>query len=485
MNKTNSIKKNYIFNLIYQILLVVIPLIVTPYISRVLLADGIGRFSFASSLITYFTIFASFGFDSYAQREIANNQNKPEAQSKTFWEILISRGITIGASLAIQVVLLLTGIYGEYQTLMLILTINIVAILFDISFFFQGNEEFGKLVTRNVIIKVLGTALIFIFIKEQQDLWLYALINSLIIVLSNISLWPTIAKRLKKTSIKQLKPLRHLKQSFKLFVPTIAISLYTVLDKTLIGLISQSATQNGYYEQTEKIIKIAMTLITCMSAVMIPRNSSEIAKGNHDIVKENIYRCFNFVWVLGLPMMFGFILISRNLVPWFLGINFTNSTILLQIFTPLIIIIGCSNILGMQYMIPYKKEKQYTISLLVGFSINFCLNLILIYYFQALGATIATIIAELSVTITMFIFVRKELSFKEIFKTIIKPLIASIIMFICVLPFSLMLTPGIINTLILAVSGIAVYTLLIFLLKENLVLSYLKMFWNKIKKHQK
>lgn len=476
---TKNIKKNYLLNLIYQITLIIVPLIVTPYISRVLLADGVGKYSFSFSLITYFTLLASFGFENYAQREIAKTQGNKEAQSVMFWEIIISKMIPILCSLAIHLILILSNVYGNYSTLMQILSINIIAIAFDVSFFLQGNEEFGKLVARNLIIKFTGTLLIFVFVKTQNDLWKYTLIQSLMVIISNVSLIPSLCKKLTKINPKKLKITKHLIGSFKLFIPTIAVSLYTVLDRSLIGIITHSNAQNGYYEQAEKIVKLCMTIITCMSSVMIPRNSNEISVGNHQQVKQNVYKCFNFIWLIGIPLSVGLVLVANNVIPWFLGSDFTPVSNLIQVFSLLIIIIGCSNILGLQYLVPYKKDKYYTISILVGSGINLIFNIILIYNLQALGAVIATIVSELAVTICMFIFVRKELSLKNIFKTIIKPLIAATIMFCLVYPLTIILSANFINTCLIILSGGCIYGICILLLREEMTLKFIKKIFKK------
>lgn len=483
MNK--SIKKNYIFNLIYQITLLIVPLIVTPYVSRILLADGIGKYSFTSSLITYFTIFACFGFENYAQREIANHQNDKEKQSAVFWEILIARMAPVFVSVAVNLILIFCNAYAGYTKLMLILTTNIVAIAFDVAFYLQGNEEFGKLLTRNLIIKLIGTILIFILIKQHSDLYLYVSIHVGMTVVSNISLWPMLLKRLKKVSFKSLKPLKHIWPAFKLFIPAIAISMYTILDKTLIGLITHSDVQNGYYEQADKIIKISMTVITCLSAVMIPRNSNEIAQGNYENVKQNIYKSFNFVWLLGIPMMFGMILVADKLVPWFLGEDFNYSAVLIKTLAPIIIIIGSSNIIGLHYMIPNKQEKKYTLSIIVGSISNLILNIILITFFKSLGAAIATIAAEILVTTVMLIMIRKEFSFKEIFKTCTKPLIAALTMTLVCLPLYFNLTPGVINSIIIISVGALAYAAMLLILKEKMTYHLLKKLLSKIKKSQK
>lgn len=477
-----SIKKNYLLNLLYQITLIIVPLIVTPYSARALQPEGIGQYSFCFSIISYFTLFATFGFDIYGQREIAKYQNNKEKQSEVFWEIFICKTITTCISLIILGVLLIFNIFGSSNsTLIMILSLNIIATGLDIVFYMQGNEDFGKSIFISICIKIIGAVSIFLFVKSTSDLWIYTLIHALMLAIGSISLWPIILKQLNKINISNLKPFQHLKKSFSLFVPAIATTIYCILDKTLIGLITNSNAQNGYYEQSEKIVKITMTLITCLSFVMIPRNTKEIAQGNHEQVKKNIYTACNFIWILGIPMVFGICLIAGNVIPWFLGEGYEYSILLLNIFSPLVLLIGVNNIFGQQFLVPYQKDKYYTIALITGAATNLILNLIFINLWGSLGATIATIIAEFVVTLVMYLFIHKELSSKEMFKTIFKPLIASILMFAIIYPLTLKLIPSIINTCIIVLAAIIVYFILILILKERLTLTFLKSFLSKIK----
>lgn len=485
MQKVKSIKKNYIYNVIYQAFLVIVPLIVTPYISRVLLPYGVGQYSFAMSLITYFTIFAALGFGIYAQREIAKNQGDLEKQSKAFWEINICRLISVGLAMLINIALCVFSLYGDYNELMWIFNINIIAIAFDIAFYFQGNEEFGKLVLRNVLIKIISIVLIFLLVKNPNDLWIYALINSAMLVVSNLSMWLCIGKMLKRVAIKSLQPFKHLKGTIKLFIPTIATSIYTVLDKTLIGVLitdtyvviedgievvkKYSDLENGYYEQIEKLVKMAMTIITCFGTVMTPRNSSEIAKGNIENAKNNIYTSSKLVWLIGIPMVLTFIACSHNLVPWFYGDGYDKCIVLLMIFSSLIVIIGFSNIFGLQYMVPAGMDKRFSIALISGAIINLVLNCILIPFYWSYGAAIASIIAEICVTVIMGIMIRKVISLKKILLFSIKYLIAGAALFGVAYYISTLLTPSIINTLIIAGSGIIVYLIVLLILREEMI----------------
>lgn len=496
--KKKSVKKNYFYNLIYQLFLVIVPLVVTPYVSRVLTTSGVGQYSFSYSLITYFTLFGSLGFGHYAQREIAKNQGNKYAQSKSFWEINICRLIPVGIAFLLNLVLCLLNVYGSYNNLMFIFLINIGALAFDIVFFFQGNEEFSKIVFRNVVIKSLSIIAIFVFVKTEDDLWIYALINSGMLIASNLSLWPYMVKYLVRINIKELNPLKHLKGTLILFLPTIAVSIYTVLDKTLIGLLVKgsyteivdgtevvkkySDLENGYYEQSEKLIKMVMVVITCIGTVMIPRNSNEFAKGNYEKVKNNINISARLVMLLGLPMTFGIIAVASNLVPWFFGPGYDKSIILLKILSPLIVIIGFSNIFGLQYLVPSKQDLKFSLCLCIGAIANIILNLILIPFWWSIGASIATIIAELLVTIIMAFFVRKEVDFLKLLKNTWKIVVSSVCMFVILCVLSNRFEASILNTLFLVFIGIVIYLFLLLVLREEYLYKVIFYLMKKIKK---
>ena len=224
-----------------------------------------------------------------------------------------------------------------------------------------------------------------------------------------------------------------------------------------------------------------MTLITCLSFVMIPRNSNEIAQGNHEQVKNNIYTAGNFIWLLGIPLTLGICLVADNAIPWFLGDGYDYTILLLKVFSPLVILIGLSNIFGLQYLVPYHKDKIYTVSLFAGAISNLILNLIFIRLWGALGATIATISAEFIVTLMMFLFIHKDFSKKQMFVSIIKPIISGIVMFAIIYPLTLVLIPSILNTLLIILSALAVYFIIILIFKENLTITFIKNFINNIK----
>lgn len=494
--RDKSIKKNYIYNLLYQLFLIIVPLIVTPYISRVLTTEGVGQYSFSFSLITYFTLFGSLGFGYYAQREIARHQNDIVEQSKVFWEIVVCRIIPVSIALFINIIFCVNNLYGSYTRIMWVFNINIFAIIFDIAFYYQGKEEFGKLVLRNFIIKLLSIIAIFLFVKTKNDLLLYAFINSISIIISAFSMWLLLFKYLVRVKLSQLRPLCHLKGTILLFIPTIAISIYTILDKTLIGLLIKdtyieidsdgieivkkySDLENGYYEQSEKIIKMVMTVITAIGTVMIPRNSKEFANGNLIKVRKNIEISSTIVLMIGIPLVLGIIVISDNFVPWFFGPGYDKCSILLKVLSPLIIIIGFSNVFGLQYLIPSGNDKKFTIALICGAIINICLNIVFIKFWWSLGAAIATIIAECAVTLIMGIMIRKEISFFKIFICGWKYYLSGSIMFIICYFIASNLASSVGNTLLIVAIGIVTYFLLLIILKEKNMLYLLHKIFKK------
>lgn len=484
--KKKSVKRNYVYNLIYQIFLIIVPLVLTPYVSRVLGASGIGKYSFAYSIASYFILFGSFGFGYYAQREIARNQGDKHSQTIIFWEIIIARMLSVFISIIVYLTIYFMKLYGDYSSLMLILLINVAATAFDISYIFQGNEEFGVLAMRNIFIKIIGITLIMIFVKSKDDLPLYTFLNSIILVGSNLSLWPNLNKMLVHVDFNEIHFKRHLKPALRLFLPTIATSIYTMLDKTLIGIIvpdsiaivSNDGTtifenaanlENGYYESAEKIVKMSMMIVTSLGTVMIPRNSQEIASGKINKFIDNIYKALKFVFFLGIPIMFGILAVSINFCPWFFGAGYEKVPYLMMIFSPLVVIIGISNVLGVQCLIPQRKDKQFAIAIIAGAIINLVLNLFLIKFFWSYGAAISSVVAELIITIIMVILLRKQISFFNVVKENWKYILSGIIMFSIVFLTQLFLESSVLNTLLLIVEGIIVYFLFLILLKDRFI----------------
>lgn len=450
----NSIKKNYLLNLSYQILTLIIPIVTTPYLSRVLGADGIGTYSYIESVSSYFVLFATLGLTTFGQREIAYVQDDKLKRSIVFWEAFI---IGIIASFMALFAYILFSLRQTNWELYLVLVFNILGVTVNISWFFQGMEEFGKIVFRNTIFKLLNVIFIFKYIQSRDDLIFYFFVNSFFIFLNNLSYWLSIKEYVNAPKVEQIHPARHLKTVFSLFIPTIAIQVYTVVDKTMIGVITNNPFENGYYEQALKIAKIVLTIITALGAVMIPRIGYHYERGELQQVKSYMYRGYRFVWFLGIPLCFGLIGVAGNFVPWFFGEGYDKVVPLINILSFLILAIGINNVTGMQYLIPTKRQNLFTLTVLIGAVTNFILNLLLIYYFQSLGAAISSVLAETVIAMVQLWIVRKELSTREVLAHSGHYFIAGIIMLALLRFLDRIFLPSIIHTMIMVILGAIAY----------------------------
>ena len=473
-----SIGKNYLYNMFYEILKIVVPLITTPYLSRVLGAEKIGIYSYTLSITTYFILFGSLGVAMYGQREIAYLQDNKHERSKTFFEILIMRFITLGISLLIFYFTFAS--HGQYSMYYKILLLEIIANAIDISWFFQGLEEFKKTVIRNSLVKIISVICIFLFVKTQEDLAKYFFIYVLSTFLGNASLWMYLPKYVEKIKFSELKIFRHFKPTIGLFIPQIAVQVYTVLDKTMIGSIIDDKSEVGFYEQAQKIIKLLLTVATSLGTVMIPRMAHTFAKGDNEKLKNYMRKSFQFVLILAFPLMFGVCSVANKFVPVFYGAGYEKVVYILIVISPILLAIGLSNVIGSQYLLPTKKQKEYTTSVVIGAIVNFSLNLILINLWQSIGASIATVIAECAVTATQFYFVRKEFSIVDVIKIAKNYLIASIAMFFASVTIGSFINNNIVSIIVQAITGAATYLIILLLLKDELVFEVKSLIKNKI-----
>lgn len=473
-----SITKNYIYNLIYQIMVLILPLITAPYISRVLGAENIGIYSYTLSISAYFILFGSLGIALYGQREIAYKQKDKEKYSITFWEIFFLRILTMTIALILYYFIFAKG--EQYQTYYKVLILEIIGNCIDISWFFQGLEEFKKTVTRNMVVKLISVVCIFLLVKTQNDLYIYFWIYVLSILIGNISLWLYVPKYMSKVKLKKLHFLKHLKPTIALFIPQIAMQVYTLLDKTMVGAIISDKSEVGYYDQGQKIIKILLAVITSLGTVMLPRIANTYSRGEKEEITRYMKKSFNMVFILAFPMIFGIIAVSKAFVPVFFGPGYEKVVILINAISPIILLIGLSNVTGTQYLLPIKRQKEFTTSVVCGAVVNFILNSCLIWKYGAIGASIGTVIAELTVTLVQIYFVRKDFDFKKIVKLSRNYIVASIIMFIVCLVVGQVINNNLISVAVQIIVGGLIYALCLLMLKDEFIYEMLNRLKQKV-----
>lgn len=475
-----NLKQNYIFNLLYQVLSIIIPIIMIPYLSRTLHANGIGIYGYTISVVTYFLLFGSLGVNLYGQREVAVYQKDIKKRSKVFYELFFFKSICLLFTSILF--FLFFCINNQYKTFYMILMLEFLSNILDISWLYQGLEEFKKIVCRNLIVKIFSIISIYIFVKTENDVDIYLLIYCLSNLVGNGLLWISAKKYLVKCDFKDLNFKTHLKGTILFFIPQIAIQVYAVLDKTMIGMILKDMTQVGYYESCQKVVRILMTVVTSLGIVMMPRIVSCISQNKTKEIKIYIKKSFSLVLCLSFPLMFGIIVVSPRFVPLFFGNGYEAAIPLLIVMSLIVLPVGISNITGNAILIARKMQKEYTISVSFGALINVILNYILILKFKALGAVISTVVSETVITFIQFNYCKDEIEFKTLLKLSKNYFVSSLVMFtVCFLIGKVNCNPFIILFFQVFI-GIGIYVLMLILLKDDFFVGYLKMFLKYIKR---
>lgn len=410
----SSIKKNFLYNVIYQLLLIVLPLITTPYISRVLGAHGIGVYTYTYTVANYFMLVAMLGVKNYGNRSIASVRDDKNIVSKTFWEIYGLQFLCSVVSISAYCGYIFL-FESEYWLISLIQGIYVLSGLLDISWFFFGLEQFKITVFRNIVIRLCAIGCVFVFVKTAEDLWKYTLIMTLSVLISQGYLWFYVKRFIHWVPPKLVCVMGHFKSELILFIPVIAVSLYKMMDKIMLRQMS-TFTQVGYYESAEKILNIPMGVITALGTVMLPRMSHLAQKGKMKESKQYIYNSMIFAMFLASGMLFGIAGIAKDFIPLFLGEEYMDSIVLLQALTPTVFFIAWANVIRTQYLIPRHMDKSYIISVLLGAVVNLVINALLIPKLEAMGAVLGTVCAEGSVFLCQTIMVRKELEINRYWK---------------------------------------------------------------------
>lgn len=412
-----SLAKNYFLNLGYQVLIVLLPLVTAPYLARVLGAERVGEYSYAQSVVSYFALFAVMGTALYGQRRIAVCCAKDENRKQVFTELVLLRVVGVTAAMGIYFACIFP--FAENRVLYLVAAIEILAVVFDISWFYQGIEQFQNITLCSGLSKLLGVIGVFTLVKTRADLELYVALYCGAILVGNAAQWLFLKPYLQGQRLGRLQPWQHVRPALSLFVSQFAIQAYTVLDKTMIGLITRSDAENGYYDQAQKLIKAMMAVVTSIGTVMASRISilwHSDKTENKSQVQEMLLFSFRLIFALSLPLTAGTAIIASRFVPIFFGDGYAPVVELIQLLAVILPIIGCSNIIGMQLFVPSGREHLLTRSVLIGAGVNVTLNTVMIYFWGAMGAAVASVIAELTVTATQMYLARKELPLLRVSK---------------------------------------------------------------------
>ncbi|MCO4481292.1 Membrane protein [Streptococcus infantarius subsp. infantarius] len=456
-----KVLKNYAYNLSYQLLVIVLPIITTPYVTRIFSSKDLGTYGYFNSIVTYFILLATLGVANYGTKEISGHRKDIR---KNFWGIYTLQLIATILSLVLYTSLCLF-FPGMQNMVAYILGLSLISKGMDISWLFQGLEDFRRITARNTTVKVLGVISIFLFVKTPGDLYLYVFLLTFFELLGQLSMWLPARPYIGKPQFDLSYAKKHLKPVILLFLPQVAISLYVTLDRTMLGALS-STNDVGIYDQALKIINILLTLVTSLGSVMLPRVSSLLSNGDHKAVNKMHELSFLIYNLVIFPIIAGLLIVNKDFVSFFLGKDFQEAYLAIAIMVFRMFFIGWTNIMGIQILIPHNKHREFMLSTTIPAVVSVGLNLLLIPPFGFVGASIVSVLTEALVWFIQLYFCLPYLKEVPILESLAKIVCASTMMYGLLLsakPFLHFLPT--LNVLVYAVLGGLIYLLAILVLK--------------------
>lgn len=405
-----SIKKNYLYNSLFQLLMLIVPIITTPYLARIIGAEGIGVYTYYYSIASYFVLIIKLGIDNYGNRAIAENKNNNLSLNGIFSELYIFQAL-IGVIVSI-VYFVFVLFFSQELSYGLLFYLIVFGACIDINWVLYGLEEFRKISIRNLIVKAASTILIFCLIKSNNDIFLYCLILVVSNTVSFALAWPIVLKRIKFVKIDTKNIIRHLKPNLMLFLTVLSVNIYKTMDKIMLGAMMSNKMDVGFYETSERIINIPSILVVSLGTVMMPRISNMIALKDESY-KTKIFSSIVFSMIISSSLAFGIMGVSKEFVPIFYGAGFEKNQILYLILLPCCIFMGFSNVIRTQYLLPNHRDTSFLISGIVAACINLILNFFFIPQWGAVGAAVATLVSEITGCICQSFDASKELNLRK------------------------------------------------------------------------
>lgn len=462
--KMHKIGKNFIYNLLYQVFSLLTPIVVTPYITRVFTQNILGIHTIIATISSYFCMFGTLGMPYLGTRKIATTKAQDEDVEFVFWRLYRLQVSSYAIAFACYIVYCF--LFDGHTVLRILYGLQLVAYCLDISWFYQGVEEFKYISLRNILIRILSTVAILLLVKN--DIHMYVLCLLLPQVLMNVGMWITVFKRF-KFKIKAVPfDMELFKQLLVLAVPTIAISVYALLNKSILGAF-RSSEEVAIYEQGQALIRVVLAIVPAFSSVVMPRMASLFSMNDMKNINNMLSKSTTFVWYISFGLSFGLVALADAFISWYLPQSYAFVAVELKICTPMILIVAAENIFGIQILMPMNKEKEYTFSLVCAAVANIVLAVLTIPHGGIMAACICVVVSEGVALIIQIIKAKKYISIKMIFSKCPIFIISGGFMLLFVkLLLSKFANYGLLGTIVTVFFGGVVYTMLsIIILKAS------------------
>lgn len=475
MQKYKSVKFNFVMNFILTISNFIFPLITFPYASRILGAQGIGTVTFATSVITYFSMFGMLGIPTYGIRTCAKVRNDKGKLTKTVQEILLLNiTVMIVSMILLFISVLIIDKLAAQRFLYLIMSISLIFNVLGVDWLYKALEKYSYITVRSIIFKFISLILLFLFVKNPDDYVIYGAITMFAAVGSNALNFYNLRKLIDIKCSSNLDVKQHIKPIMTFFMLTVSTTIYVNVDTTMLGFI-KGDTEVGYYTAAVKVKQILVSVVTSLGTVLLPRLAFYYSQNKLNEFKELVKKAMSFVLLISIPLVVYFIIYAKESILFLSGHRFIPAVYPMQLILPSVIFIGMSNLMGIQILVPTGRERFVVHSTILGAILDVAINIFTIPLFGASGAAIAGSIAEFSVMMVQ-IFILKDLILPMIkniqfWKIIFSIAISSILTiyligFLSVNYFFILLTSGILF--------FGLYLLVLLILKEEFVYSVFK-----------
>jgi len=470
-----SVKVNYILNLINTGTQMLFPLITFPYVCRVIEADGIGQINFFQSIISYISLFTCLGIPMYAIREIARDRSDVVQMNRTAMEILLLHSMLTLVGYAIVAILCLTVPQIQVNIpLFLILSLTIFFTAIGCEWFYQGIEDFKYITIRGLIIKTISVVLLFIFVKSKTDLLYYGCYTVFGVLGGNIFNFFRLRKYIHRENIifSELHIKRHIKPVLKVFSFSVVTSIYLQLNTVLLGFL-KNALAVGYFAAATKVMQMLLTMSACLGSVMMPRASHLIAENKEDEFNRLIQKSYDFTLAIALPMTIGLIFCAPSLITALCGVKFEHSILPSQIIAPIILMVAISNVFGIQVLFPKGKINIVTLCCGIGAVADLILNLCLIPFFSYIGTSIAYLGAEVATTVSMYFIGRKYIPIIYFKKSHLTYVLGCVVIAFALYSLSLLQLPTFTILFLQGCCGVLAYFIILCICKDEMLVQIL------------
>ena len=407
--KEKSLRRNFIMNALLALSGVIFPLISFRYASRILLPAGTGKVSFAVSLIAYFSMFAQLGIPTYGIRACARVRDDRQALTRTAHELLgINLALDVLSYALLALALLFVPRLAEERLLYVVVSVTVLLESIGMEWLYKGLEQYTYITVRSIAFKIVSLGALFLLIHSEADYVLYGGISIFATSASNLLNFIHAGKYIDRRRPADCQWKRHLKPVLVFFAMSCAVTLYTNLDAVMLGFMTTDADV-GFYNAAVKIKGLLVTLVTALGAVLLPRSSYYVEHGQMEQFGLMTRKALRFVLLLAAPLMLYFLLFAREGILFLSGEAYLPAVPSMRIIMPTLLLIGLTNILGIQVMVPLGREKVVLQSELAGAAVDLALNLLLIPAYRAAGAAIGTLVAEITVLAVQYAALRKDL----------------------------------------------------------------------------